>query len=95
MKDKEAQKIAMGMFQLVYLVDDKEIEQRWDHLQPSVRRQWSDKAESLIEVFESLSYRKLPDKESMRVKLIQMTYGSVSVPDFVEWIYEEVSDNIC
>ena len=46
---------------MVFLVDDKEIEQRWEHLQPSVKRQWSDKAESLIEVFEQLGYRKVTE----------------------------------
>jgi len=57
--DKEAvEKIAKSMFQLVFLVDDKEIEQRWEHLQLSVKRQWSDKAENLIEVFEEFGYRK-------------------------------------
>lgn len=56
----EAQeKIAKSMFQLVFLVADKEIEQRWNHLQPSVKRQWEDKADSLREVFEELGYRKL------------------------------------
>ena len=34
-------------------------------------------------------YRKLPDKESIRVKLVQMTYGHGTVDDVVEWIYGE------
>ena len=34
-------------------------------------------------------YRKLPDKESIRVKAVQMLYGDVSITDFVEWLYED------
>ena len=47
------------------------------------------------EVISGHGYRKLPDKESIRVKLIQLIYGDITTDDFVEWIYEEVSDNIC
>jgi hypothetical protein len=53
MVDKIVKKIAEVMFQLVYLVDDKEIEERWKGLQPSVRSQWVDKAETLTQVFMS------------------------------------------
>ncbi len=48
--DKFMTEIARTMFQLVYLVDDSRIEQRWRGLQPSVRSQWQDKAETLNEV---------------------------------------------
>lgn len=61
MIDEIIVKIARGMFQLVFLVADKEIEQRWEYLQPSVKRQWSDKAESLIGIFEQLGYRKVTE----------------------------------
>jgi len=57
----KVEKIAQSMFQLVFLVEDKKIEQRWEHLQPSVKGQWIDKAESLIEVFEQLGWK--PPKE--------------------------------
>ena len=65
--DKEAQeKIAKGMFQLGFLVGDKEIEHRWKHLQISVKRQWHDKADSLTEIFEELGYRQPLDRPELR-----------------------------
>ncbi len=68
--DEEAQeKIARGMFQLVYLVSDKEIEQYWKRLQPSVKSQWGDKAESLIEIIEELGYRKPPDRPELEKEI--------------------------
>ncbi len=56
MGDKE--RIAKGMFQAVYLVDDKEIDQRWENLQSSVRKEWGFKAEIVTVVFKQLGYRK-------------------------------------
>ena len=44
-------------------------------------------AEVILERLELLGYHKLPDKESIRIKIIQMFWGDVSIPDFIEWLY--------
>ena len=43
--------------------------------------------EETLKELHKLGYHKLPDKESIRIKIIQMFWGDVSIPDFIEWLY--------